>query len=385
MVLRNVHVLPGGELCNIHIQDQKIAAIDDDPDGDDGIDCGGALVFPGLINSHEHLEFNLFPQLGNKRYQNYTEWGKDIHIQNKKEIDEITAIPLQQRIQWGLYKNLLNGFTTVVNHGEKLKVDENIVEVLQPYSLHSVQFERSWQIKLNTTSRSPIVIHAGEGDDEASHKEITKLIRWNIFRKKIIAVHGIGMDQQQAAHFRALVWCPASNYFLFARTAAINELKKEVQIIFGTDSTLTSPWNAWDQLRVARKSGMVSDKELFEMITISPAAVWGLKEKGEIKESKVADIVVARRRHDDDNLFGSFYSLNPEDILLVLRGGEIKLIDESFYEQLSPANPNLQKMPTGHKYTVGDFSDLASEIKKRMELNHEFSSAARVEMSKKTS
>ena len=44
------------------------------------------LHFPGLINSHDHLDFNLFPQTGNRIYNNYTEWGRDIHEQNKEAI-----------------------------------------------------------------------------------------------------------------------------------------------------------------------------------------------------------------------------------------------------------------------------------------------------------
>jgi hypothetical protein len=48
-----------------------------------------AVVFPGLINSHDHLDFNLFPQLGHHIYHNYTEWGDHIHRNYKTEIDAV--------------------------------------------------------------------------------------------------------------------------------------------------------------------------------------------------------------------------------------------------------------------------------------------------------
>src|SRR5437868_3648299 len=83
----------------------------------------GYLAFPGLINSHDHLDFNLFPPLGNRKYNNYVEWGEDIHAQNKQEIAAVLKIPQSLRTQWGVYKNLLNGITTVVNHGQQLQVD----------------------------------------------------------------------------------------------------------------------------------------------------------------------------------------------------------------------------------------------------------------------
>ena len=47
---------------------------------------GEAILFPGLINSHDHLDFNLFPALRNRIYNSYTEWGKDIQETYKEEI-----------------------------------------------------------------------------------------------------------------------------------------------------------------------------------------------------------------------------------------------------------------------------------------------------------
>ena len=57
------------------------------------IEFENAIAFPGLINSHDHLDFNLFPQTGNRIYNNYAEWGKDIHDQNKETINAVLKIP----------------------------------------------------------------------------------------------------------------------------------------------------------------------------------------------------------------------------------------------------------------------------------------------------
>src|ERR1700743_1872333 len=114
------------------------------------IDFNGALVFPGLINSHDHLDFNLFPLMGNKIYRNYTEWGRDIHANNTAVMRAVLQVPQEPRPFWGLYKNLLNGFTTVVNHGDRLTTDNSLIDVFQEcHCLHSVGFERNWIWKLN--------------------------------------------------------------------------------------------------------------------------------------------------------------------------------------------------------------------------------------------
>ena len=47
------------------------------------------IAFPGLINSHDHLDFNSFRPTGNRIYNNYAEWGKDIRDQNKETINAV--------------------------------------------------------------------------------------------------------------------------------------------------------------------------------------------------------------------------------------------------------------------------------------------------------
>ena len=56
----------------------------------------------------------------------------------------------QLRSRWGIYKNLLAGVTTVAHHGEPLEIENPLITVLQDaQSLHSVKFEKYWQLRLN--------------------------------------------------------------------------------------------------------------------------------------------------------------------------------------------------------------------------------------------
>ena len=235
------------------IVDQRLASAGQNADC---IDLAGALAFPGLINSHDHLDFNLFARTGNRIYNSYVEWGADIQSRNKNSIDAVLNIPKQLRVEWGIYKNLVNGVTTVINHGEHLEIQNPLINVFQDcYSLHSVALEKAWRFKLNRpfARDQPFVIHVGEGTDASSYEEIDKLIRWNLFKRKMIAVHGVSMDSRQARAFEALIWCPDSNFFLLNSTSKLNELKKVTKILFGTDSTVSAGWNLWEHLRLARK------------------------------------------------------------------------------------------------------------------------------------
>src|SRR5690349_3736252 len=43
------------------------------------LDFTNHFLYPGLINSHDHLEMNLYPPMGKPPYSNYTEWANDIY------------------------------------------------------------------------------------------------------------------------------------------------------------------------------------------------------------------------------------------------------------------------------------------------------------------
>jgi hypothetical protein len=322
------------------------------------------------------------------------------------------------RTQWGVYKNLLNGFTTVVNHGERLATDASLINVFQEYyCLHSVGFERNWRWKLNKplAASMPVVLHVGEGTDAAAKQEIDRLIRWNLRRRPLVGIHGVGMNDRQAAHFRALVWCPASNYFLLDRTAPIDRLKQKVPVVFGTDSTLTAGWNSWAQIRMGRISQLASDRELLDMLTTTPAAVWGLTDRGALAAGRAADLVIARPnpgkrdttnsgKRDTTNSdkrdttnpdkrdttnpdkrdttnpgkrgainpepgtqhMDSFFKLDPEDLLLVLHEGNIRLFDHSLRSSLIAAGlikEDFYQTRPGGKFVSGDLPGLMQEIR----------------------
>lgn len=379
MLLRHVRLAEDNSLKNIRIDRDRIKDLQtidgpvpeaDPVSAPQVLSFDGAMAFPGLINSHDHLDFNLFPMLGNRIYQDYTEWGKDIHFQNKTEIGRVLKVPRLLRTRWGLYKNLLNGFTTVVNHGAQLDMGtEELITVFQDCRcLHSLSAEKYWKWKVNSrwAGNKLIAIHIGEGTNEAAGREIDRLRRWNLFGRGIVGIHGVAMEERQAAAFRGLVWCPGSNYFLLDRTARIGLLKKKVPILFGTDSTLSAGWNSWDQLRLARKEGVMTDQELMDTVTRTPAAVWGLPHLGKIAEGYQADLVIANAKKTGMN---ALYALNPEDILLVLHRGEIRLFDASLLGQLQAAGYKKEAFSTiivgkNHKYVQGNLPGLMKDILK---------------------
>jgi len=377
MLLRNLHAPDSFEFIQILIRGEKINTIQsqDSPflEGSTTgkskeswvIDFNGALVFPGLINSHDHIDFNLFPSFQGGPYQNYTEWGEFIHRNYKSEIERILRIPERLRKEWGYYKNLVAGITTVVNHGIKLHYPcefLNVFEDLQ--SIHSVQFDKYWKSSLNNIFKikKRVAIHIGEGIDILSKKEIDQVIHHNFLRRDLVGIHGIGMNVQQAGYFKALVWCPESNFFLFNTTAPIHQLKERTNILFGTDSTLTGRWNIWDHIRLARKTGMLSDLELFNSLTFSPGHFWGLN-TGKVQEHAKADLIISKR---SGYSFEDFFSINPEDIHLIIQAGRMVLFDSILLDQMNTldlASFTKIRIKESTKYVIGNLPALMHKIR----------------------
>ncbi len=342
MILKNLYIVGKDKnkydirINNITISDTDHSEISEHTKNELAIGFKDCIAFPGLINSHDHLEFNIYPKLGHKHYDDYVEWGDDIHIKDKVLIDSIEDVPVEIRMKYGVMKNLICGVTAAAHHGDYSKIlDDSPVSIIRKGTcIHSVRLGGKWKLKINHPfGEDPYVIHAGEGINRESFDEINELLRWNLFKKKLIGIHGIAMNAEQSKNFSALIWCPGSNLFLFGKTADISELKKHTRILFGTDSSLTASRNIFDNLREARGLGLLSDEELFLSVTQTAAEVWGINTCGKISAGNTADIVVGRRKSDD--LYDSFYNTDPEDIQLILKNGKIILFDHNLKDALA--------------------------------------------------
>jgi len=303
------------------------------------LDLQDALAFPGLINSHDHLDFNLFPSLGGTKFTNYLEWSRYIHQVHRDTIAEVLRIPHPIRVIWGVYKNLLGGVTTAVHHGPDLSfaVEPPIqIEQHGRNAIHSVEMEKWWMFKLTRpfSSRSPFVVHLAEGTDCRSGAEAMRLFRWNRLKRRLIAVHGIALTVSDMRHLEGLVWCPDSNQFLYGAGPDKALFECEIPVVFGTDSTLSSSWNLFDHLRMARQLDIVSPQRLFDMLTTCPAKLWRWPRKGQITPGFDGDLVIAERSQSDP--WVSFFQLNPENMLLILHKGKMCLFDESLLTKLKP-------------------------------------------------
>src|SRR5438128_211503 len=120
LILKNISWANDEEsiTSDIRIEDDKIVETGNLHPGkkDIAIDFSGHYIYPGLINSHDHLELNLYPALGSPYYSNYVEWSNAIYKPLESPLREIEKVSMSDRLMWGGLKNLISGATTVIHH-----------------------------------------------------------------------------------------------------------------------------------------------------------------------------------------------------------------------------------------------------------------------------
>jgi cytosine/adenosine deaminase-related metal-dependent hydrolase len=296
------------------------------------IDLRGCLILPGLINGHDHLEFNLFPRLGNGPYPSARDWAEEIYRPDSSPLREHLRVPLDVRLLWGGTKNLLSGVTTVCHHNPYYRTCGNgfPVRVTRRYGwAHSLDFAPDIARRFRRTPRSwPFVVHLGEATDKRGEMEVFELDRRGALDSRTVLVHGVALNDAGVRRVRAraaaVVCCPSSNLFLLGTTLRGAVFDSGIPVALGTDSALTNPGDLLDELKVARRVLKLPLRRLYGMVTTEAAGVFRLRDgEGRLAQGGVADLLIVRDR--GLTAAATLLSLTRKEIRLVMVGGEIRV------------------------------------------------------------
>ena len=321
-------------------------------------DCSNSIAYPPFINCHDHLISNWYPKAGfGKTYSNVNEWLVEMKKtdsfleRNKIWINDgsfdLTEKVANQIVLLGIYKNLFSGCTVVQDHIPKQKpsyYEDNPINILEDYTQHHSLSMGNWwggdsaeEEFAKTNDNIPFIIHLGEGIDELAKKCFPKLKKLELLKSNTLLIHGIALTRDQikecAEAGTSICWCPNSNYYLIGETLDIDAcLEYGVNVVLGTDSTMSGGINLLEELKFAHKKfPHIPMQQIFKMITTNAARTLKLpKEYGTISEN-TSNLLLIKKYEKDP--FKNLLKTQMEDIELMIHqgtpiSGDVKFLNE---------------------------------------------------------
>ena len=320
------------------------------------VDLRDHLVFPGLINAHEHLHVNAVPPLrADAPFPNSYAWIEafQAHFEEPGVVAAL-QVPKALRLRHGALKNLLAGTTCVAHHDPwhpALDADDFPVALLRDYGW---SYALGWpgygppvqQSFSATPTDQPWMIHLAEGTDATAQAELAQLDRLGCLAANSVLVHGVGLRKADIDRLiacrAAVVWCPGSNRALLGRSLDPRRLCAAGRLALGSDSRLSGGRDLLDELRELVAIGELGAMQLLGLVTTEAARILRLPSHGGLAPFAHADLVIVEDRGGGDVAAG-LVGIERSRIRAVVRNGLPQVADPDFADWFSIAG--VQTVP----------------------------------------
>ena len=366
--LRGLVMTPDGPRTNwyVQVEDDLIMAVTNvAPGGVTVLDTGG-IIYPGLMDVHNHPSYNSFPTLmfNNFPYGHRDEWGED---DTEYDVWKTTRTSLRSAsgdntndgiTKYGEILELIAGCIAIQGQSnsdtEHSHPDVILYNIEQFPSRVYANIFPWWNRAEDITARDTLlakiaggsvnasIIHLCEGTDTVARAQFATWRNWGMLNKTVAIIHGAALlpadFAQMAAVGAKLIWSPMSNMKLYAGTANVRAAKQAgVTIAISPDWTPSGCYNileelgyAW-QLNTTIFSNAFTAREMTDMVTLNGAKVAGLDHHyGKIAVGYNAGLCVIEG--DPADPYMSLIRARPPQVLLTIvdgtpRYGEPALMD----------------------------------------------------------
>ncbi|MFT3773070.1 MAG: amidohydrolase family protein [Minicystis sp.] len=351
------------------------------------VDTHGS-IFPGLIDTHNHILFDIFDETDwspTMSYKNHNQWTAEPRysamVDAKQYLNgEGSAVDYGCEMnKYGELKGLVAGTTSILGAANPanracygslartidqtpngLGADKIQVATLFPATSAADGVCDNFAM----AKTDAYVIHVGEGVDATALAEFAKLGTVTttdncLYSPKTTVVHGAAFGDAEfttmGQNGMSLVWSPQSNVFLYGagtdltKTANIPlALSKNINVALAPDWSIGGSQNLLDELRFADHvdntiwGNQLTPQMLVKMVTSNAAKALGLDAVlGSIAVGKKADLMVIGG--DTCAPYDALLASTPADVRLVMVGGKV-LYGDAALKSLGPATPGCEDL-----------------------------------------
>ncbi|GLQ49960.1 amidohydrolase family protein [Dyella flava] len=308
------------------------------------LDLRDHLVFPGLINAHDHLHVNAVPALRSPTpFPNSYAWiaAFQAHFQDAA-VAAALAIPKALRLRHGALKNLLAGTTCVAHHDPwhpVLDAPDFPVALLRnfgwSYALGWPGYGPPVQESFAATPAEwPWMIHLAEGTDAIAQAELAQLDMLGCLSANSVLIHGVGLSEPDIerviASGAAVIWCPGSNRALLGRSLDPRRLCAAGRLALASDSRLSGERDLLDEMRAIVDRCDLTAAQLLGLVTTRAAAILRLPSRGALLPGAHADLVIVEDLGGDP--VRGLVGIERSQIRAVVRDGMPQIADPDFAE-----------------------------------------------------
>jgi cytosine/adenosine deaminase-related metal-dependent hydrolase len=313
------------------------------------LDLRDHLIFPGLINAHDHLHVNAVPPLpSGAPFPDSYAWiaAFRAHFAEPAVVAAL-QVPKALRLRHGALKNLLAGVTCVAHHDPwhaALDAADFPVALLRDYGW---SYALGWpgygpparQSFAATPADRPWLIHLAEGTGAIAQAELEQLDRLGCLAANSVLIHGVGLRERDVdrviARGAAVVWCPGSNHALLGRTLDPQRLCAAGRLALGSDSRLSGARDLLEEMRGIVARGELDPARLLGLVTTQASRILRMPARGNLAPGTPADLVIVADRGGDP--VAALAGIGRSQIRAVVRNGVPCIADPDFAEWFAVA------------------------------------------------
>ena len=339
-------------------------------------------IYPGMIELHNHLAYNTLPLFKiPRRYTRREEWQGTVGYRRyvSGPAGVIASVPelIRATIRYVECKSLIAGTTT--SQGLTLRAapikhlyqgivrnaelpDAAGLPPARP-KIGDVTPDGLAAFRHSLAGKGARILHLAEGSPTSPARQHFLDLQapdggWAI-APEFTGIHATGLTADDLAivaqHGGSIVWSPFSNLILYGVTADIaSAMRLGIKVALGSDWSPTASKNLLNELKVAQIFGRdqrigLTDQQLVEMVTVSPAQILGWQDSlGSIEPGKLADLMVVTGQAADP--YGHLIDATESDVRLVVIGGTGRYGTPALLQKLSPVDENLDVAGTARAF-----------------------------------